>query len=64
MTPTQTLTRVAALFTLSVVAGAGLIGGSLGRRLRAKGFRPSGSTPTGSIFSMFMRGISRHLRTR
>lgn len=32
----------AALFNLSVVAGAGLIGGSLGRRLRAKGFRPSG----------------------
>jgi uncharacterized membrane protein YfcA len=32
----------AALFNLSVVTGAGLIGGSLGRRLRAKGFRPSG----------------------
>lgn len=32
----------AALFNLSVVAGAGLIGGMLGRRLRAKGFRPSG----------------------
>lgn len=32
----------AALFNLSVVAGAGLLGGSLGRRLRAKGFRPSG----------------------
>lgn len=32
----------AALFNLSVVAGAGLIGGSLGGRLRAKGFRPSG----------------------
>ena len=32
----------AALFNLSVVAGAGLIGGSLGRRLRAKGFRPTG----------------------
>lgn len=33
---------IAAFFNLSVVAGAGLIGGSLGRRLRAKGFRPSG----------------------
>lgn len=32
----------AALFNLSIVAGAGLIGGVLGRRLRAKGFRPSG----------------------
>ncbi|MFP5487763.1 MAG: hypothetical protein ACLGHQ_05605 [Acidimicrobiia bacterium] len=32
----------AAVFNLTVVAGAGLIGGSLGRRLRAKGFRPSG----------------------
>lgn len=32
----------AALFNLSVVAGAGLVGGSLGRRLRAKGFRPTG----------------------
>ena len=32
----------AALFNLSVVAGAGLVGGALGRRLRAKGFRPSG----------------------
>lgn len=32
----------AVLFNLSVVAGAGLIGGWLGRRLRAKGFRPSG----------------------
>lgn len=32
----------AALFNLSVVAGAGLLGGSLGRRLRAKGFRPTG----------------------
>ena len=35
----------AALFNLSVVAGAGLLGGSLGGRLRAKGFRP-GSMPT------------------
>lgn len=32
----------AAFFNLSVVVGAGLVGGSLGRRLRAKGFRPSG----------------------
>lgn len=38
----------AALFNLSVVAGAGLIGGSLGRRLRAKGFRPSGSARRGT----------------
>ena len=35
----------AALFNLSVVAGAGLVGGALGRRLRAKGFRPSSSPP-------------------
>ncbi len=32
----------AALFNLSVVAGAGLLGGVLGQRLRSKGFRPSG----------------------
>ncbi len=32
----------AALFNLSVVAGAGLIGGMLGQRLRSRGFRPSG----------------------
>jgi uncharacterized membrane protein YfcA len=32
----------AALFNLSVVAGAGLLGGVLGQRLRNKGFRPSG----------------------
>jgi len=32
----------AALFNLSVVAGAGLIGGVLGQRLRSKGFVPSG----------------------
>lgn len=32
----------AALFNLSIVAGAGLIGGLLGGRLRSKGFRPSG----------------------
>ena len=32
----------AALFTLSAVAGAGLIGGMLGQRLRSRGFRPSG----------------------
>lgn len=31
----------AALFNLSIVAGAGLVGGALGGRLRAKGFRPS-----------------------
>jgi len=35
----------AALFNLSVVAGVGLLGGSLGGRLRAKGFRPSGMEP-------------------
>lgn len=33
----------AALFNLSAVAGAGLVGGLLGQRLRSKGFRPSGS---------------------
>jgi len=32
----------AAMFNLSVVAGAGLIGGLLGQRLRSKGFRPTG----------------------
>lgn len=32
----------ASLFNLSVVAGAGLVGGLLGSRLRAKGFRPTG----------------------
>lgn len=31
----------AALFNLSAVLGAGLIGGLLGQRLRNKGFRPS-----------------------
>src|SRR5690606_35985161 len=31
----------AALFNLSVVAGAGLLGGLLARHLQAKGFRPS-----------------------
>ena len=31
----------AALFNLSVVTGAALVGGSLGRRLRSKGFLPS-----------------------
>lgn len=36
----------AALFNLSIVAGAGLIGGVLGRRLRAKGFRPTGMERT------------------
>lgn len=33
---------VAALFNLSVVAGAGVVGGLLGQRLRTKGFVPSG----------------------
>lgn len=32
----------AALFNLSVMAGAGFIGGLLGKRLRDRGFRPSG----------------------
>ena len=32
----------AAFFNLSVVVGAGLVGGLLGQRLRSKGFRPSG----------------------
>jgi hypothetical protein len=32
----------AALFNLSVVSAAGLIGGMLGQRLRSKGFVPSG----------------------
>lgn len=32
----------AALFNLSVVAGAGLVGGLIGKRLQASGFRPSG----------------------
>lgn len=36
----------AALFNLSIVAGAGLIGGVLGRRLRDKGFRPTGMEQT------------------
>ncbi len=31
----------AAFFNLSVVAGAGIVGGVLGGRLRDKGFRPS-----------------------
>jgi hypothetical protein len=34
------------LFTLSAVAGAGLVGGVIGRRLRAKGFRPTGMERT------------------
>lgn len=34
----------AVLFNLSVVAGAGLIGGVLGQRLRSKGFVPSSGT--------------------
>lgn len=36
----------AAMFNLSVVAGAGLVGGWLGGRLRAKGFRPTGMEQT------------------
>lgn len=32
----------AALFNLSVIAGTGLIGGLLGKRLRDRGFRPTG----------------------
>lgn len=36
----------AALFNLSVMVGAGLIGGMLGKRLRDKGFRPSGMEGT------------------
>ena len=36
----------AALFNLSVVVGAGLIGGVLGQRLRSKGFRPTGMERT------------------
>lgn len=36
----------AALFNLSVMAGAGLVGGLLGGRLRTSGFRPSGSEGT------------------
>ena len=35
----------AALFNLSVVAAAGLIGGLLGKRLRDRGFRPSATEP-------------------
>ncbi len=37
------VTWFASLFNLSVVAGAGLIGGMLGKRLRDRGFRPSTS---------------------
>lgn len=36
----------AALFNLSVVAGAGLVGGWLGGRVRAKGFVPRGAGGT------------------
>lgn len=32
----------AAFFNLSVVVGAGVLGGALGQRLRSKGFRPTG----------------------
>ena len=37
----------ASLFTLSAVTGAGLVGGLLGKRLRAKGFRASGTEGSG-----------------
>ena len=37
----------ASLFTLSAVTGAGLVGGLLGKRMRAKGFRPSGTEGSG-----------------
>jgi uncharacterized membrane protein YfcA len=33
----------ASLFTLSAVVGAGLVGGMLGKRLREKGFQPTGA---------------------
>ncbi len=33
----------AAMFNLSVVAGAGLVGGFLGKRLHDRGFRPAGT---------------------
>lgn len=36
----------AALFNLSIVSGAGLVGGALGKRLRAKGFIPSTERPS------------------
>lgn len=36
----------ASLFNLSVMGGAGLIGGLLGKRLRDRGFRPSGMEGT------------------
>lgn len=36
----------AALFNLSAVAGAGLIGGFLGQRLRNRGILPSGTEPS------------------
>lgn len=36
----------AALFNLSVMGGAGLIGGLLGKRIRDRGFRPSGMEGT------------------
>lgn len=37
----------ATLFNLSAVLGAGLIGGLLGKRMRAKGFRPTGTEQSG-----------------
>jgi uncharacterized membrane protein YfcA len=37
----QDVNWFASLFNLSVVSGAGLVGGLLGKRLRAKGFLPS-----------------------
>jgi uncharacterized membrane protein YfcA len=36
----------ASLFNLSVMAGAGLLGGLLGKRLRDRGFRPSSTEGT------------------
>jgi hypothetical protein len=36
----------ALLFNLSVTVGAGLVGGILGERLRAKGFRPTSMQDT------------------
>jgi uncharacterized membrane protein YfcA len=36
----------AALFNLSMVAGAGLLGGVIGARLRSKGFAPSTGSPS------------------
>ena len=40
------VTWFATLFNLSAIAGAGLVGGLLGKRLRDRGFRPSGTEGT------------------